>query len=260
VIVTATNDAGSTTAPAGPTGVVAAVAPDAAEAPSIGGTPRDGATLTADPGRWSGTTPIDLTYQWRRCDGGGQGCADIPGATAQTYAATAADVAQTVRVVVTATNIAGLARATSGATPAVEAVAPSVAARPTISGPARDGETLTADPGTRDGTQPMTFAYQWRRCDEDGTRCADVPGASDPTYTPGNDVGGTMRVVVAGPQRGRVAHRAVGRERRGRRCAAGDRDAAEHRRDRPRRRNAHRRSRPLGRYRSGRLRLPRGAL
>jgi fibronectin type 3 domain-containing protein len=196
-VVTATNDAGSATAASSPTAAVAAVAPDPTAAPSIDGPPRDGATLTADTGSWSGTTPIAFAYQWRRCDGAGQGCADISGATARTYVATAADVARTVRVVVTATNVTGSARATSEPTAAVDAVAPSVRTGPAIDGSARDGEALTADPGTWDGTQPMTFAYQWRRCDADGAGCADVDGANDPTYTlTGNDVGGTMRVVV----------------------------------------------------------------
>jgi hypothetical protein len=56
--------------------------------PTIGGTPKVGQTLTASPGTWSGTEPITFTYQWFRCFGG---CAQIPGATGQTYTVTRAD-------------------------------------------------------------------------------------------------------------------------------------------------------------------------
>ena len=62
------------------------------------------------------TTPISYGYQWQRCDTTGANCADIAGATAATYTATAADTGRRVRVVVTATNTAGSASATNGAT------------------------------------------------------------------------------------------------------------------------------------------------
>jgi hypothetical protein len=200
-VVTATNDAASTTATSGPTGVVAPIAPASTATPTIAGTARDGATLTANPGTWTGTDPIAFIYRWRRCDGDGQGCADIPGATRDTYVATAADVARTLRVIVTATNVAGSARATSDPTAAVDAVAPSVRTAPSIDGTARDGATLTADPGTWDGTVPVRFAYQWQRCDADG--CADVAGATDSTYRQSaDDVTGTLRVVVTATNAG----------------------------------------------------------
>ena len=43
---------------------------------------------------------------------------------------------------------------------------------PTTSGVAKQGEVVTADPGTWRGTQPITFTYQWRRCDTNGANCA----------------------------------------------------------------------------------------
>lgn len=75
-------------------------APTFTTQPSVSGTHRLGQTLTADPGAWgAGSTPT-FTYQWRR---GGQ---PIPGATAATYAVTAADLGSTLSVVVTATRAA----------------------------------------------------------------------------------------------------------------------------------------------------------
>ena len=89
--------------------------------PIISGTPQDGQTLTASTGSWSGTQPITYGFQWQRCDSGGANCVVIAGATGPTYLATSVDVGRTLRVVVTATNSAGSAGATSAATTVVQA-------------------------------------------------------------------------------------------------------------------------------------------
>ena len=68
VEVTATNPGGSATEASAPTAPVLAAPPVNTAPPSVTGTPADGGTLTADPGTWSGTTPIDFTYQWQRCE------------------------------------------------------------------------------------------------------------------------------------------------------------------------------------------------
>ena len=103
---------------------------------------------------------------------------DIADATGKTYTQTAADVGKTLRVVVTATNIAGSANATAGQSGVVAALAPTARTAPKITGTARDGETLTTDDGTWDGTQPLSFTYQWRRCDTSGASCVDIANAN----------------------------------------------------------------------------------
>jgi hypothetical protein len=91
--------------------------------PVISGSTDEGSTLTAATGAWSGTTPIAYTYQWRRCDSVGGGCAAIAGATGVSYSLSAVDVGATFRAEVTATNEAGLASATSPAVGPVAAAA-----------------------------------------------------------------------------------------------------------------------------------------
>jgi Ig domain of plant-specific actin-binding protein len=81
--------------------------------PTISGTPQQNSTLTANPGTWSGGKPQTYTYQWRRCDSTGGSCADISGATAQTYVLKDVDVGRTLRVRVTAKNSLGSRAATS---------------------------------------------------------------------------------------------------------------------------------------------------
>jgi len=81
-----------------------------------------------------------------------------------------------------------------------ERSAPNQTAAPTISGTARDGETLDANPGTWEGEATIAFAYRWRRCDADGiSNCSDIAGTSadDQSYaaTP-QDVGHALRVRV----------------------------------------------------------------
>jgi hypothetical protein len=195
VTVTATNAADSISAASDQTQTVAAAPPANTQAPSVSGTVRDGETLSADPGSWSGTAPLSFAYQWQRCDGGD--CQDIAGADEQTHDLSAADVGATLRVRVTATNAADSISAASDQTQTVAAAPPANTQAPSVSGAAQDGETLTADIGGWSGTGPISYDYQWRRCDAGGNDCTDIQDATGQTYAlAAVDVGATIRVAV----------------------------------------------------------------
>jgi hypothetical protein len=92
---------------------------------------------------------------------------------------------------ITAIALAGVAGAQQEKSP------PTVRATPTIQGEAREGKTLTATRGEWGGKSPMRFAYQWRRCQRDGANCANIAGATNPTYAVrAADVDRTIRVRV----------------------------------------------------------------
>ena len=81
--------------------------PVATSDPVISGTNVVGQTLSCTDGIWTGSLPITFTYQWKRNG------LDILGATSSTYVLVQADASNTITCVVTATNIAGSANATS---------------------------------------------------------------------------------------------------------------------------------------------------
>ena len=228
--------------------------------PTVSGTLEDGSTLSAGNGSWSGTLPIDFTYQWQRCDADGTDCEDIAGATSDTYTLTSDDVGGTVRVQVTGTNDAGDDVATSAPTAAVDAAPPVATTPPSISGTTVDGSTLTADPGSYSGTGPFDFDYQWQRCDADGTDCVDIPGADESTYDlVSADVGGAIVVVVTATNDAGSDSATSRRHRRGAPARARQRHPAEHLRRPGRRRDADRRPRHLERHAADRLRPTSGS-
>jgi hypothetical protein len=79
-------------------------------------------------------------------------------------------------------------------------VAPTNSTPPTIIGPSVEGETLTANPGTWNGSAPISFQYQWLSCDASGANCKNIAGQTKKSYTvQSGDVGNTLRVkVIAG--------------------------------------------------------------
>ena len=68
---------------------------------------------------------------------------------------------------------------------------------PAITGSPIQGQLLTAGNGTWTGSPAPTFTHQWQRCNNLGTACVNIAGATGTTYTPVTaDLTKTLRVVV----------------------------------------------------------------
>jgi len=202
--VTATNAAGSAMSWSPFTGLVASApgAPSNTAPPVISGTATDGAVLSTTDGTWTGTAPLTFSYRWQRCDDDvmGLNCVNI-GTDSSSYTLTAAEVGKYVKVGVTATNTAGSALSWSlftGVVASAPAAAPANTVLPVVTGTWQQGATITTTDGTWTGTAPITFGYQWERCDyAGGYICADIAAATGSTYVlVPDDVGKYIRMTV----------------------------------------------------------------
>jgi len=63
-------------------------------------------------------------------------------------------------------------------------IAPKNTLRPALSGTTLSGGTLQTTDGSWSGTQPITYSYQWKRCNATGSHCASVTGATAQSYAP----------------------------------------------------------------------------
>jgi prepilin-type N-terminal cleavage/methylation domain-containing protein len=199
VRVTATNAAGATSAVSGASAAITGNPPANLSLPTISGTPQEGSTLSGTAGTWGGSSGITYAYQWRACDSGGSSCVNIAGATATSYVLTASEVANTIRLKVTATNGDGSSFASSAATSAVIPLPATNTTPPSISGTPTEAQVLTADHGTWTSSSGLTYSYQWQRCTGSGSLvCQNETGETAQTYTVvAGDIGSRIRVVVS---------------------------------------------------------------
>ena len=166
--------------------------------PTASGNAAEGQVLSAGVGSWAGIEPISYVYQWESCNAEGMECSAIEGATHHTYTPVAGVVGSTLRVTVSASNTDGSSSAGSSLTSVITTGLTNTTA-PSISGPAEDGQTLTAEPGSWTGPEPISYGYQWQSCNSAGGECEDIEGASDSTYVLNDlDVAHTIRATILG--------------------------------------------------------------
>ena len=178
-----------------PTGEVAAKPnTQATGAPTIGGTPQVGESLTADTSEIAdedGLTNAVFSYQWLADD------AKIQGATDPTYTLTSAEQGKTITVKVSFTDAEGNPETLTSDPTGEVAAKPNTQATgaPTISGTAQVGQTLTADTtgiADADGLTTVSYSYQWMADD------TNIQGATDATYTLAeDDEGKAIKVLVS---------------------------------------------------------------
>ncbi len=94
------------------------IAPTNYSLPEVSGTTTVGQTLSSTTGGWNGYPAPTYAYQWVR------GVSNIGGATSATYPLVDADYNNTIKVIVTATNSAVSANATSNATATIAGTVP----------------------------------------------------------------------------------------------------------------------------------------
>jgi hypothetical protein len=205
VLVTAANAGGTASALTSATAPVAKASPQPPQIssmPRITGTAQQGQQLVGSRGSWK-NAPTRFGYSWLRCDRAGGACSAITGAHGATYSVLLADVGRSIRFQVDARNAGGAARAVSAPTSIVQA-APAAAAksppvntvRPTITGTAQEGQTLTGTAGTWTNS-PTKFMYTWLRCNRNGNSCDSIGGAHNTTYKlVEKDIGDTIRFRV----------------------------------------------------------------
>jgi hypothetical protein len=175
--------------------IASAAAPVNSAAPTITGVAKVGSTLTVSNGTWS-NSPTNYTYQWQRCSSA-TSCTDIANGVGQSYVVRQADGGMRLRAQVNALNADGKGTASSDLTAVVPATgAPVNTVRPSVSGDAIVGSTLTAENGTWTNS-PTSYRYQWVQCDHFAASCVGIPGATGKTYgVRFADTSGTLRVDV----------------------------------------------------------------
>jgi hypothetical protein len=159
-------------------------APGVVSLPTIGGIARDGSTLTASPGEWTGPS-ASYAYQWQRCGSTGAACSAISGASLSTYLLATVDTGATLRVTVTASNKNGSTIASSAPTPVIAPRVPastSTTPTTTTATTATTATTTTATTTTATTTTATTTTATTTTATTTTGTTTTAPSTSDPPY------------------------------------------------------------------------------
>ena len=153
-------------------------------APAVTGTATFGQTLSTTNGTWTGAPAPTFTYQWQRVT------TNISGATSSTYVLVAADVGNTIRCVVTATNSiapSGVS-ANSNSTATVAATVPGA---PTIGTATQTGSTTATVAFTQPASNGGSVITSYTATSSPGSVTGTLNQAGSGTITVSGLTGGT---------------------------------------------------------------------
>jgi len=199
--VYASDSTGTAAAYASLVGPIATAAPPLVSTvqPVVRGAPVVGRTISVTSGVWSPVVAT-ISYAWERCDPQGRACARIPDAGGRSYRVRPEDLGHGLVALVQAANSTTLQNTFSTSTPAVVAKTvdgPLSLTLPEITGTAASGSQLIAATGRWQGVGTVSFAFQWYLCNDLGSDCSSLHGATGATIQPGPaDAGKTIGLTL----------------------------------------------------------------
>lgn len=181
--------------------------------PTISGVAQVGMVLTTTDAVWGveGYRYGPNSRVWDRCTGPslsdcvalGNGSGGYEDSNA--YQVTPADLGATMRVWNSFTLFEWRAQAWSEPTAVVTAATlppptgtrPTNTALPKIKGRTEVGSKLRVSHGAWTSSAPITYKYQWKRCNHKGKNCKAIKGATRSSFTPGKKyIGARLKVAV----------------------------------------------------------------
>lgn len=166
--------------------------------PSLTGTVATGQMIVADNGTWKADWPLNYSYKWLRCGkpvAAGSSipaeaaCVEIPTEIGKWYVITPADLKKFVTVEITASDETNKGVFVAGSVNAKGLKYLAFGKKPTISGKAKVGKTLTVGKLTWASAKPTKTTYQWYRCatpvisgEAIASDCKAISGAKKSSY------------------------------------------------------------------------------
>lgn len=154
-----------------------------------------GRTLSTSNGTWS-QPPDSVSYVWLSCAPKATTCPPASGVNGgASYAPVDADIGHVIEAQLTATFGLVSVTVTSPPTAVITPVPAASGGPPSISGTLQIGQRLSETHAGWNVT-PDSYSYQWQRCSGGPSSCANIGGATGPTYTlTSSDAGDQMRVI-----------------------------------------------------------------